>query len=163
MTVLLLNATYSPVRTISTRRALALIQQGKAHAVEGVAHVYRTVTGEYTVPSVISMRYYVNAPKPRVKWSKTAVFRRDNWQCGYCGKPLTRETATIDHIVPQCRGGQNTWVNTVTACLPCNQRKNNKSLSEVGMRLRVNPQRPRTALIKLSGNVPVEWHKYIEV
>lgn len=43
--------------------------------------------------------------------------------CTYCGKRLTKKNATIDHIVPQSRNGNNDKSNLVSACLLCNSLK----------------------------------------
>ena len=61
--------------------------------------------------------------------------------CAYCGVYTTLHTppellrgrrtgryfrqtqATLDHFVPQARGGKDTKKNTLLACWPCNQRK----------------------------------------
>lgn len=48
--------------------------------------------------------------------------------CAYCGAddgPLT-----VDHVVPLARGGRHSIGNVVAACLPCNQSKSDRLLSE---------------------------------
>ena len=42
-------------------------------------------------------------------------------QCAYCG--TTRGRLTVDHLVPQSKGGTSTLNNMVPACEACNQRK----------------------------------------
>ena len=50
--------------------------------------------------------------------------------------PLGDGTAdTVDHLLPQSRGGTNTWLNTVAACTRCNNLKANRTPPEAGMRL----------------------------
>ncbi len=49
--------------------------------------------------------------------------------CRYCG---ASRDLTIDHVIPQSKGGQNTWNNLVTACMKCNQRKGHATLQQVG-------------------------------
>lgn len=39
------------------------------------------------------------------------------------GRRFRQTQATLDHFVPQARGGNDTKKNTVLACWPCNQRK----------------------------------------
>jgi hypothetical protein len=46
--------------------------------------------------------------------------------CRWCQCPLTRDTATADHLVPLSRGGSNDWANLCLACLGCNQSRQNK-------------------------------------
>lgn len=45
---------------------------------------------------------------------------RDGYSCVYCG---STEDLTIDHVIPQCKGGPTTASNCVTACRSCNQSK----------------------------------------
>ena len=58
-------------------------------------------------------------------------------KCHYCGRnDLVREPpegvkkprrlATIDHVVPRSKGGQDEEDNCVVACFTCNQRKGDK-------------------------------------
>lgn len=43
--------------------------------------------------------------------------------CIYCGRPLTRQEMTYDHIFPKSRGGKSTLENYVLACPDCNNGK----------------------------------------
>lgn len=92
-----------------------------------------------SAPSVIRLVRFVHVPRKfRRQVTNTFLFARDRYRCMYCGKHRTqlrgREFLTRDHIVPVSKGGANTWENVVTACSPCNNRKGNHLLSEVGMR-----------------------------
>ena len=44
--------------------------------------------------------------------------------CERCGKPLSRKSATIDHIVPVALGGSGEAGNMQALCRPCNCSKN---------------------------------------
>jgi hypothetical protein len=68
---------------------------------------------------------YYNVRENRVK-----VFERDSYQCRYCKKQLTRFSATLDHIKPVSKDGDNSFDNLITACLDCNSRKNKRLLSD---------------------------------
>ena len=48
----------------------------------------------------------------------------ENTNCVYCGQ----EAKTIDHIIPQSKGGKDEPNNVVKCCLSCNQKKTNKDL-----------------------------------
>jgi 5-methylcytosine-specific restriction endonuclease McrA len=48
--------------------------------------------------------------------------------CKYCGKELTIDNSTLDHIKPVARGGTNHPDNLALACGPCNNKKGNKSI-----------------------------------
>lgn len=52
---------------------------------------------------------------------------REKWnhQCAYCG---SEEDLTIDHIVPQSKGGVDATINVVCCCKSCNQSKGHDPL-----------------------------------
>lgn len=64
------------------------------------------------------------------KWEalRSAIFRRDNFTCQYCGS--RQEPLHCDHIVPVSRGGSNDESNLKTACKPCNLSKHDKTPEE---------------------------------
>jgi 5-methylcytosine-specific restriction endonuclease McrA len=43
--------------------------------------------------------------------------------CFYCSTPLTKDTATIDHVEGQTGEMPNAIQNLVSACKPCNAKK----------------------------------------
>ena len=63
-----------------------------------------------------------------VRENRHQIFERDRYKCAYCGKQLTRFTATLDHIKPVSDGGDNSYDNVTTACLACNSEKTGKPL-----------------------------------
>lgn len=42
-----------------------------------------------------------------------------NHRCCYCGCDI-RDGATLERVIPGCRGGHYVWANLVVACYPCN-------------------------------------------
>ena len=54
---------------------------------------------------------------------RSALYRREAGRCFYCLCRLRREHRVIDHVVPQTRGGANSYRNLVAACLQCNMAK----------------------------------------
>ncbi len=65
-----------------------------------------------------------------VKENRLKVFERDEYKCHYCGKQLTRFTATLDHLQPVSEGGDHSIGNLTTACLHCNSSRGAQPLSE---------------------------------
>jgi len=63
------------------------------------------------------------------KGAKTKLLSKGAF-CHWCKKPLTRATATLDHVIPLSRGGLNNDNNYVLACEPCNSERGN-SMPEV--------------------------------
>lgn len=49
--------------------------------------------------------------------------------CAYCANPCT-ECATIDHLIPLSRGGDNRLENLVMACRACNELKGDLLVEE---------------------------------
>lgn len=150
-TCLVLNASYEPLPPVPTRRALRLVLAGKAELVAGdTACPIRGASIAVARPVVIRLHKYVRLTRKRRQVSNALLFARDGYRCAYCGRHERelkgRESLTRDHIVPQSKGGGNTWENCVTACDGCNRRKGARTLEELGWTLRVTP-RPPTALL----------------
>ena len=171
--VLLLNASYEPLRVLPAPRALQLMVRGVVEPVtKVVAASFRSPSVTLSVPTVVRLRRYVRAPKRGATWSKKAIMDRDSFTCIYCGlrpgdlrheRPLGRADFTLDHIMPRSRGGANTWVNTACACAHCNHRKGNRTPHEAGMKLLWEPKTPRVGYLVVSGEVPDSWKLYLEL
>ncbi len=138
--VLVLNQNYLPMNICSARRALVLMFQGKAEMVENGTGEVHTVTAICPQPSVIRLMYLIKLPRIQRKLTRFEVFNRDRFTCQYCGRE-TREL-TLDHVMPRSRGGQHSWENLVSACIPCNHRKGERVLAEAKLKLNRKPQAP---------------------
>jgi 5-methylcytosine-specific restriction endonuclease McrA len=150
---LVLNASYEPLRMFDVPRAIRLVLQGKAEIVESTGKQLRSGSQTIDQPSVIRLVKLVKVPKRlRRQVSNTFLFARDHYQCQYCGRfdreLRQREFLNRDHIVPQSKGGGNTWDNCVTACSSCNAKKDNKLPHEAGLTLRSKPTEPHLVLLK---------------
>ncbi len=91
-------------------------------------------------PSVIRLNRFVHVPYKRVVMTRKNIFIRDSHKCVYCGRgdlPLT-----IDHVVPRARGGEDSWENLVAACVPCNNKKGDKTPEEADLVMRSKPFKP---------------------
>lgn len=73
------------------------------------------------------------------------LFRRDRHLCGYCGHRLPGSQLTRDHVNPVSQGGRDIWMNVVTACRPCNQRKSGRTPEQARMALLYAPYVPNKA------------------
>lgn len=51
------------------------------------------------------------------------IFKRDGFQCSYCGKTPPSVVLELDHIEPLSRGGSSDEANLITACFDCNRGK----------------------------------------
>lgn len=66
---------------------------------------------------------------PAIRWK---VWKRDGFACHYCG---TQMHLSIDHIVPEFRGGTSDLSNLVTACRNCNSLKGTSDYATFKARL----------------------------
>ena len=140
MGCLTLNASYEPLTIVPMKRALRLIIDRKAEALEvDESRPFRSETLVYPAPVVIRLVSYVHVPRRfRRHVTNTFLFARDHYTCQYCGRHRRelghREFLTRDHLLPLCRGGDNTWGNVITACTRCNHKKGNRTPEEAGMK-----------------------------
>lgn len=79
---------------------------------------------------------------------RTLIFERDNWLCQYCGEKVTKENATLDHYIPQSKGGKNTKENLRTCCFVCNGIKSGKSFEEAAPHILISIQERRKRINK---------------
>jgi len=102
----------------------------------------KTPSAEIPAPEVIVLKKYGERPPKRINFNRPNLYRRDDWECQYCGESLPVSKLTVEHILPQSRGGGTSWENCVAACSRCNGRKADKTPKEAGMPLRKKPHKP---------------------
>lgn len=160
--VLVLNQDYTPMTVCSMERAFLLVYLKKADLLSSAKDkVIRTVTVNFPYPSVIRINRYISIPYKGVVLTRHNVFKRDTYQCQYCG---TTKDLTLDHLIPRSKGGKSTWTNLVTACKRCNARKGDFSLEESGLKLKIHPTKPSyvTFLMQNHGQIKEEWLPFLE-
>jgi len=152
MRVLLLNASEEVLNVIAWQRAVILYLQGKVRKPYGHDEFYpiKTATGVFQLPTALILVSYVRIPYKKVAISRENLMRRDNYECQYCGVRLNRKTGTVDHVVPKSKGGKHTWANVVAACKKCNNKKDNRTPVEAGMKLRCRPFVPARDVMLIS-------------
>ncbi|MFM7505622.1 MAG: HNH endonuclease [Rubrivivax sp.] len=90
----------------------------------------------------------VRGAMPSRAWRSTPaitnpkLFARDRQVCAYCGGRFHVDELTREHIVPVSRGGEDTWMNCITACRTCNGHKGNRLPEEARMALMYLPYVP---------------------
>lgn len=165
--VLVLNASYEPIKIVSWQRAMLLWLAEKVDVIDQSDVEVRSVSSRFVLPSIIRIRHYVRPRRhrTRVSFSRGHIFLRDNYCCQYCGKQFAVKELTLDHVIPVKRGGPRTWENLVTSCKACNQRKGSKTPEEAGMPLINTPARvPLNFLpdiLHLRKEVPESWKIYL--
>ena len=143
--VLVLNADNTALHTVSVKHAIGMLVREVA-IVEEAREGHEI--GPYPWPLVLRLIRYVKTTFLYTRppgWTKRGVLKRDRHVCAYCGGYAN----TVDHLVPQSRGGPNSWLNTVAACSPCNLDKANRTPKEAGLELRYKPHVPtRVQLVR---------------
>ena len=159
--VLVLNLNYVPVNVCTVRRAVVMVDKGKAELLEQHEGRLHTVAGPIDAPAIIRLVYLVKRPFLPRKLSKKEIFMRDRFTCQYCGKKA--QDLTLDHVIPRRQNGAHTWENVVTACSRCNLRKAGHTPAEARMSLRAAPRAPDpNPYLILHNRVILEvWKPYI--
>ena len=179
--VLVLNRAFLPIHITSVRRAVSLLYQDLARAVDAQYQTFDfaswaalsvvmhedslgLVGRAMRVPRVILLVGYDRVPKRHVRFSRFNIFARDRNTCQYCGRTLPRSELNLDHVTPRAQGGTSVWENVVCSCLPCNRKKGGRSPDEAGMGLLSRPLRPQWTPFMLetfSLNRYREWHPFL--
>ena len=185
--VLVLNRSFFAVQIISWRRALSLVYADHARVVD---QDYRTYTFEdwrelssmmdkepsgfihtphfrIAIPDVITLRSFDGLPKSEVKFTRRNIYEHYGYKCTYCGFKFATSELNLEHVIPRSRGGKTDWANVVTACIPCNLKKGNRLPDEAGMKLLVQPSKPKwtgaAAIAFRPGfRIKASWQRFID-
>ncbi len=171
--VLTLNASFEPISIMRARNAVKLIVKGAAIAEE---EYDEEIYPGMKLPCVIRLRNYKKIPIRISVLTRPNIYARDHYMCLYCGakegstrmihgKP-TKVVLTLDHILPESRGGGFFWDNLASACRECNLSKGDRTPEEAGMPLRHIPGRltihTSRMLLRLVGLAEDDrWKKYL--
>ena len=159
MSVLLLNASYEPLATVSWKRAMTLVLTGRAELVEQDGdRVVRSAGGtEFPLPNVVRLMKMVSFAGMRSseapRFSRKGLSIRDNRECQVTGCDDTG--STVDHVTPRSRGGESSWENCVLMCLKHNGAKGDRTLAELGWTLKQDPVAPRGSIVMVAARP--EW------
>lgn len=146
----------------NVKKAIVLLYLGKAELIE--AHDGRelhSVSLKMPFPSIVRLSVYIQIPYKKIILSRKNILRRDGHRCQYCGR--TDVSLTVDHIIPKCRAGEDTWENLVTACVECNNNKGDRTPDDADMKLLRKPMKPNhvTFIRHFVGHVDERWKPYL--
>jgi 5-methylcytosine-specific restriction endonuclease McrA len=177
---LVLNRNWQPIHVTTVVRALVMLWNETAKAVEPEEYrlydwaawselaplngspCVRSAHGSFRVPEVICLAHYDRLPGSAVTFSRRNVAKRDHHTCQYCGSQPGAEAITIDHVVPRSQGGVSNWTNCVASCVRCNALKADRTPEQVGMKLRRHPVRPEWKPLYAAHGVRVEsWARFL--
>jgi 5-methylcytosine-specific restriction endonuclease McrA len=163
--VLLLNATYEPLRVISWKRAITLVTLDKVEVLETYERKVRSVTLAIRLPAVVRLLHLVRFRNHTIRFSRQNIYTRDKFQCQYCGRRMDSCDLTYDHVIPKSMGGRTAWENIVTCCLPCNKKKGGRTPTQARMHLIRRAKRPSwhpMLMITLRvAQTPDSWRDYL--
>lgn len=163
--VLLLSASYEPLRIISWQNAVCLFFLGKVEIVEEYEHDIRSVSLVIKAPAVVRLINFFKAGRRSPPLTRANLLARDNFQCQYCRTELTAKEATLDHVTPRSQGGKTSWENVVCACGTCNRKKGGRTPKEARMKLLSKPVKPEwlpVLNIRLHGKIPSAWFTFLQ-
>lgn len=185
--VLVLNRNFYAIHITNWRRALSLLYLDHARVVDEEYRTYNfsdwkelsnlikdhpagyvhTPTFKIAIPDVIALRAYDQVPAAEIKFTRRNIYEHYGYHCCYCGKKFQTKDLNLEHIVPSSRGGQSTWNNVVTSCIPCNIKKGDSLPHEAGMKLLIEPSRPRwkgaqSLVLPSFIKFKASWQKFID-
>ena len=152
--ILRINTAGMPVDWLSWQEAVCLharelVSWTYGEEVMEVRGGYSRLTGEQTVLKlncIMACRGKVyDKIRKEPPLTNSALFRRDQNVCLYCGSSFLARDLSRDHVIPISRGGLDVWTNVVTACKRCNAHKGNLRLEDCSMELLALPYRPNHA------------------
>jgi 5-methylcytosine-specific restriction endonuclease McrA len=158
--VLVLNRNYQPVHVTNVKRAITLLYQGVARAIDEQYRLYdfedwaalsaaneedaiHGVSRALRIPRVVVLAVFEKLPRVRVRFSRLNIYARDEDTCQYCGRKRKRADLNLDHVVPRSQGGRTSWENVVCSCIECNLRKGGRTPAQAGIKLLREPFRPK--------------------
>ncbi|MBI3012714.1 MAG: HNH endonuclease [Elusimicrobia bacterium] len=126
-----------------------------------------TPTFKIAIPEVIALRVYGQIPVSEIKFTRRNIYDHYGYRCCYCGEKFQTSDLNLEHIIPVSRGGQSTWNNVVTSCIPCNIEKGDRLPQEAGMKLLIKPTRPRwkgaqSLVLPTFLKIKTSWQKFID-
>src|SRR5207248_11340088 len=107
--VLLLNASFEPLRVINWKRDLTLVFAGKVEVVEEYSREIHSISLGVRLPAVVRLLTLIRVRGTGVKFSRQNIYARDSYECQYCGCQPSVSELTYDHIVPRAHGGPIDW------------------------------------------------------
>jgi len=158
---LTLDAAWQPISIIPADKGFSMVYSGRAQAIENYSEKPCAL---FYYPSVIVCKKYIRTKPIPLSPTRSNIYWRDKLTCQYCGKTEDKRRMTLDHVIPKSRGGPKTWLNLVTCCVSCNQKKGDKTPSEASMELITTPHAPRFNVMRAFkiNETPNSWDKFLK-
>lgn len=65
---------------------------------------------------------------------RLSIYNRYHGHCAYCGQHMKQKNMTVEHLIPQSKGGGNNIENLMPCCKSCNSMKAADSLEVFRLR-----------------------------
>ncbi len=154
--ILTLDQYGTPHRWVNWQHACVYVARNQVAWEAGDTHFcfyggHNRLTGErssITTSSIIAIRGRAltgQALLATPPLSNRELFSRDRHICAYCAREGSPQRLTRDHVIPVSQGGRDLWMNVVTACRACNQRKSGRTPEQANMQLLYAPYVPNKA------------------
>ena len=155
-----LDASWRPIEIIPAEKGFSMVYTGRAQPVENYTH---GPCARFLFPSVIVLKNYIQKKRVLMSPTRKNIYWRDKYTCQYCSGQFRYKQLSLDHVIPKSRGGGRGWLNLVTCCLQCNQKKGNKTPFEASMALIKEPRVPNVNIIDFYHHidVPEIWLNFI--
>lgn len=160
--VLVVDSSYRPIGISRWQDAMCDVLLDRFQVLEFSEEVVHSAHDQWYLPEIIvspkNSRF-----KKNVRFDYDSILSRDNFTCAYCGEKHKYHKLSVDHIIPRQKGGKDSWLNCITSCKICNNKKANKSLEEAKMKLLFQPIEPKNALEMFLFNVTIKpkWREYL--
>lgn len=185
--VLVLNRSFYAIHITNWQRALSLVYLDHARVVDEEYKTYnfsdwqelsqlmkdhpagfvRTPTFRIAIPEVITLKVYDQLPASEIKFTRRNIYEHYGYRCCYCGKKFPTSELNLEHVLPKSRGGQSVWRNIVTSCIPCNLKKGDMLPQEAGMKLLIQPSKPKwkgaqSLVLHSAFKVRASWQRFVD-
>lgn len=126
----------------------------------------KTARGEIRIPTVVIANNYKHLPQKRARYSKFAIWQRDNFTCQITGEKVTHRTGNIDHWVPRVKGGKSEFENCTILRKDLNSMKGDMTMEEFckkwGFKLPSKPKKPTGEFVIHNPHGIKDWDLFIE-
>lgn len=137
----------------------------KVEVIEQYNEKIRSVSRAMSIPAVVRLLHATKKIQYKVRYSRTNIYKRDEYKCLYCGNVFSEKQLTLDHVIPKSMGGRTSWTNVASACMPCNIKKANRTPHQAGMKLILKPFNPTASSHQSKylniKEIPSEWQSWI--
>lgn len=124
-----------------------------------------TTRGYLPIPEIIVAKYYEKVIFRSPACNRRNLLKRDGLKCQYTGETLSKDAATIDHLLPRSRGGRTTWENCVVTSFKFNNKKGARTPEEIKKEPLSKPSKPKWNLLDYipeSYSIPDSWKYFIQ-